>query len=399
MQQQDHAGKPPAVYGFEACRLAVGPRELRRNGRVQAVPSRVFDLLVYLIEHRERAIGRDELVAAVWGRIDVSDAHLGQLVVRARRAVGDDGRRQAVVRTVQKFGYRWSAPVEVLDDAPEHAAAGARPSLPMPGAVVGARARPAPRRPLLALLASVLLVATAFAMTRSGVDTPRSMASGADLTAIVLPVDVAALPGLEWIRLGGMDVLAAELRAGGLRVPASDPLLGLLEGDDADARLRRTHAPALVVRAGMVAGRAGWRAVVSADDADGTRVQADGAAAEPLAALRQAADALLLRLGAATGPRSGDAAYAERAAPAPPAAGRRRSRDKSRRRRERAATGRPAAGGAPVESLRVRASAAVAPQILAAGSRDWPRQAFAIHDGLIRRPCARPWNGFHTPPS
>ena len=48
-----------AIYVFDGYRLAVGPRELSRGGRALAMPSRVFDCLVYLLENRDRAIGRE----------------------------------------------------------------------------------------------------------------------------------------------------------------------------------------------------------------------------------------------------------------------------------------------------------------------------------------------------
>src|SRR5690348_18350471 len=110
----------PLTYQFGEYRLDRSARELSRNGTRVAVPTRVFDCLVYLIENRERAIGRDELVAALWGRVDVSDAQLGQIVLRARRAVGDDGNDQRCIRTMPKYGYRWMAETHV--GTPETAA-------------------------------------------------------------------------------------------------------------------------------------------------------------------------------------------------------------------------------------------------------------------------------------
>lgn len=280
-----------AVYAFDGYRLAVGPREMSRGGRMLAVPSRVFDCLVYLVEHRDRAIGRDELVAAVWGRIDVSDAQLGQIVLRARRVVGDDGHGQRFIRTMPKFGYRWTAPVDVLDARTQATARN-----DVQPAAVGNMARPR-RKPLLALLASGLLVATAIGMAR-----PRSeadtIAPGRQV-AIVLPLEVAATPGDEWIRLGGMDVLAARLRGGGLQVPASDGVLALLadvDGAVADARLRRSHAGALIVRVNLVATSLGWRVDVSAKSADGLVLQTGSLGDEPLTALRHAGGRLLAQL-------------------------------------------------------------------------------------------------------
>jgi len=115
----------------------------------------------------------------------------------------------------------------------------------------------------------------------------------------VLPLEVAATPGDEWIRLGGMDVLAARLRGGGLQVPASDGVLALLadvDGAVADARLRRSHAGALIVRVNLVATSLGWRVDVSAKSADGLVLQTGSLGDEPLTALRHAGGRLLAQL-------------------------------------------------------------------------------------------------------
>lgn len=283
-----------AVYAFDGYRLAVGPRELSRGDRTMAMPSRVFDCLVYLVEHRDRAVGRDELVAAVWGRVDVSDAQLGQIVLRARRVVGDDGHGQRFIRTMPKFGYRWTAPVEMsVADARHAGPMDVQPATAAPSGVAPPR-----RKPLLAMLATMLLAATAIGMARARGDADTVTPGGQ--VAIVLPIDVAAQPGDEWIRLGGMDVLAARLRTGGLQVPASDSMLALLasaDGAGADTRLRRFNAAAWIVRANLVAMNLGWRADVAATSADGGVLQAGSVGHEPLTALRQAGDRLLVQLG------------------------------------------------------------------------------------------------------
>jgi DNA-binding winged helix-turn-helix (wHTH) protein len=93
-------------------------RELRRGEALLTVSPKVFDCIAYLIEHRERAVGRDELIAAVWGKVDVTDTLLGQTVLKARRAVGDSGNGQNVIRTIPRFGYRWVAELEAEEAAP-----------------------------------------------------------------------------------------------------------------------------------------------------------------------------------------------------------------------------------------------------------------------------------------
>ena len=102
-----------AGYRFGDYSLDLGKRELMRGRETIALPARVFECLTYLIEHRDRAVHRDELVRAVFGRVDVSDAQLGQIVLRARRTIGDDGQEQRFIRTVPRYGFSWVAPVSV----------------------------------------------------------------------------------------------------------------------------------------------------------------------------------------------------------------------------------------------------------------------------------------------
>src|SRR5690606_32266208 len=90
----------PMIYRFDDYLLNPATRELRRNGDPVALPARAFDCLVYLVEHRERAVGRDELIAAVWGRTEISEALLSHTILKLRRGLDDTGNEQRTVRTV-----------------------------------------------------------------------------------------------------------------------------------------------------------------------------------------------------------------------------------------------------------------------------------------------------------
>jgi len=102
------------------------------DGAPVPVEPKVFDLLVYLIRHRDRVLSRDELLREVWDGREVSDATLGNHVMSARRVLGDDGDRQATIQTVRGRGYRFIAPVEEVaapgTAAPAEAAPSRRPS-------------------------------------------------------------------------------------------------------------------------------------------------------------------------------------------------------------------------------------------------------------------------------
>ena len=121
------------VYRFDRYTVDPAARELRRDGELVVLSPKVFDCLTWLIEHRERAVGRDELAAAVWGKADVADTQLVQALLKARRAIGDSGEEQQRIRTVPRFGYRWIAAVEIVaDDEPAADAAAVSIVLPAP---------------------------------------------------------------------------------------------------------------------------------------------------------------------------------------------------------------------------------------------------------------------------
>ncbi|HEU4665157.1 MAG TPA: winged helix-turn-helix domain-containing protein [Dokdonella sp.] len=230
----------PLEYRFGDYRLAPAARELWYRERLVALPPKSLDCLIHLIEHRERAVGRDELISAVWGRVDVSDDVLAQTLLRARRAVGDTGNEQRAIRTVPRFGYRW---VLALDEpgAPSPAQAApheAPPPSPRPSG------KPTRRRAALfaAAAALALVVAAALVWTRRGApdaasSTVANVARG-ERVVMVLPVDVRGGDrDAAWVRLGAMDYLAANLRGAGLTVLPSEQTLLLASGaaDPADA--------------------------------------------------------------------------------------------------------------------------------------------------------------------
>lgn len=87
-------------------------REIRVDGRVVETQPKVFDLLHYLIANRDRVVDRNELMEHLWPGVIVTDASLTQALKKARRIVGDDGDRQAVIRTVQRHGFRFVAALD-----------------------------------------------------------------------------------------------------------------------------------------------------------------------------------------------------------------------------------------------------------------------------------------------
>lgn len=298
-----------------ACRfgdftLTASTRELKRGDTPVAISPRAFDCLAYLIEHRDRAVGKDELVAAVWERVDVSDTQLGQTVLRARRAVDDDGQAQNVIKTVSRFGYRWVADVTVggeSDVAPAHAPAlSADPQPPAPQPHAAAAPTRAPRTTmrvaaaLLALAAIVIAAAMAWS-PRTWLARMPALAIAPYASAVVMPMRVAPDTTETWLRLGAMDLVAERLRAGGIAVPPSENTVAVLqnlpEGSDTAKAIRRVAPNALIVDGDIAHAAGAWRVSLEAVADDGTKLTAESTNADALAAARESVARLLGRLG------------------------------------------------------------------------------------------------------
>jgi TolB-like protein/DNA-binding winged helix-turn-helix (wHTH) protein/tetratricopeptide (TPR) repeat protein len=102
-------------FRFGEYRLDTELRTLQRGDRRVSVEPKVFDLLAYLIEHREHVISHDELLDALWPGVNVGPAAISRAVQRARHAVGDDGKHQRVLHTEHGRGFRFVAEVSVVD--------------------------------------------------------------------------------------------------------------------------------------------------------------------------------------------------------------------------------------------------------------------------------------------
>ncbi len=100
-------------------------QELWRDGIRVHVEPQVFDLLLHLVRNRDRVVSKDELLDVIWNGRIVSEAALSSRINAARKAIGDDSERQALIKTVHKRGFRFVGEVEelVVEDAPDTTAA------------------------------------------------------------------------------------------------------------------------------------------------------------------------------------------------------------------------------------------------------------------------------------
>ncbi|MEM8662701.1 MAG: winged helix-turn-helix domain-containing protein [Pseudomonadota bacterium] len=100
------------TYSFENFELDPVRAELRRDRTPVPIEPQVFDLLKLLVMERERVVTRQEIFAAIWGERIVSDAALSSRIRDARKAIGDDGASQRLIKTVQRRGLRFVGSVQ-----------------------------------------------------------------------------------------------------------------------------------------------------------------------------------------------------------------------------------------------------------------------------------------------
>src|SRR5713226_2013682 len=130
-------------FVFEDYVLDVPRRELRHGERRIALEPQVFDLLVYLVANRNRVVSKEDLLNAVWAGRTVSESTLGSRLNAARKAVGDNGEAQRLIRTLPRKGFRFVAAVREEPDG------AAPPASAIP--VIAAAPSTDPARPALAL--------------------------------------------------------------------------------------------------------------------------------------------------------------------------------------------------------------------------------------------------------
>ena len=129
-------------YLFEDYALDTDRCELCRRGEIVRLEPQAFDLLEYLIRNRERVVGRDDLLAAIWGGRIVSDSAMTTRINAARCAIGDTGKAQRLIKTVPRKGIRFVGTVR--EEQASGSAVGSEPSTAYPAL---------PDKPSIAVLA------------------------------------------------------------------------------------------------------------------------------------------------------------------------------------------------------------------------------------------------------
>jgi len=130
--------------------LDTDTRELCRSGTPIAIQPQVFDLLTYLVRNHERVVSKDDLLSALWGGRVVADSTLATQINAARRAIGDSGEEQTLIRTISRKGVRFVGKVQPLSDGDQPAPGTSATNSPLPAA-------PRSDRPAIAVLPFVNL--------------------------------------------------------------------------------------------------------------------------------------------------------------------------------------------------------------------------------------------------
>src|SRR5215470_9836302 len=92
-------------------------RELTHRAKVVPIGPQVFDLLLHLVGNRDRVVSKDDLLQAVWSGRIVSESTITSHINAVRKAIGDTGGEQRLVRTVARKGFRFVGEVKVGEHA------------------------------------------------------------------------------------------------------------------------------------------------------------------------------------------------------------------------------------------------------------------------------------------
>jgi len=316
-------------YEFRDYLLDPMTHELRRAGALVAVPPHAFACLTYLIDHRDRVVGKDELIAAILGRVDGSDDQLGHVVRKARRAIGERGDEQRAIRTIPRVGFRWVEEVRALTNDPL-----AQPEQRSASPVD--ERTPVTAVPRKSLSISILVCATVLAIGAGvfaiyrfehGVHQNAATDTSQPATQLTLTDALAVVPAavagdgddLSWIRLGLMDFVGNRLREGtGLVVVASDNVVGALHGEAptnlATEKIQAQLAVRQIVFPFVKRSGGDWIVRLDEHTAGGAVRTVEAHANDLIEAARGAADQLLDMHGVTASPTAGrltDAADAE----------------------------------------------------------------------------------------
>ncbi|MEM1176600.1 MAG: tetratricopeptide repeat protein, partial [Pseudomonadota bacterium] len=198
-------------YRFSNFELISSSRELLQDGSRVDIEPKSFDLLLFLVENRERAVTKNELLDAIWPSQVVTETALTRCIMKTRRVLGDESGSQSLIRTVHGHGYQF---VGELIEGPQDVA---------PLTLSAANTRSSKTFGTLVVAAAVAIALAAFFFLQTvgeSFDAER---------VVVLPVNNSADdPELDWAELGMMSLMQKSLEDADIVVSSSQEVIHLL---------------------------------------------------------------------------------------------------------------------------------------------------------------------------
>ena len=222
------------IYRLDGIEIDTSQVCLRRNGQELHLRQKTFQVLIYLLEKRERLVTKDELITQLWQGAAVTDNTLEQCLAEIRKVLGDDSRHPRFVKTVPRAGYRFIGEVaersreESSPAIREGTASEAEPEENSPGYVTASvtngftlparEPRPWIARRSIALFVAAALIAAAVTTfyfvrwrTLSGPRVTLPQEAGKTAVAVMFFDNQSASTDLDWLREGLADMLITEL--------------------------------------------------------------------------------------------------------------------------------------------------------------------------------------------
>ncbi len=246
-------GQSHRIYRLDGIEIDTARLCLKREGEERHLRQKTFQVLLYLLEQRERLITKDELINHVWQDTAVTDNALEQCLAEIRKVLGDDSRNPRFIKTVPRSGYRFVGQVDEVDLANEVKEPARDP--------VKSKDESPPKKPrqlwtgkraFLAAVAIILVggvVAGIYLIQKrrsqglSNVTLPET--AGKRAVAVMFFDNRSGSADLDWLREGLADMLITDLsRSKGLTVLSRQQLHALLDrtGHQAAENIRLEEA-------------------------------------------------------------------------------------------------------------------------------------------------------------
>ena len=288
----DEKDQKSEVYLFGDCIVDADRREITLAGDAVTTQPKAFELLLYLIRNRQRAVDKDELQDALWPRSIVTETALTRCVMKARRAVGDDADKQAIIKTVHGHGYRFTATVDeassaviVADTAPPDRPVKTGHAINLqPFKIAGSAAG----------LCAVIVIAWLY-LSPPAINGPVRLA--------VLPVENATGDAeMDWVSNGLMSLLSRMLQDGGIDTVSAGEVSGLAgsasineliaTGSEFREKLKRTSAATHVLGARLESNNGLYRLTYTLAGADRRPMRRTMVGKEPTQLVKDVADTI-----------------------------------------------------------------------------------------------------------